>query len=240
MTLIGEGRLGIGPNNSTDTKASQRDLAYGVIRRSILLGHAKRGSRINERVLAEKLGISRVPVREAMLCLHGEGLISKSKRGLEVTQLSPEEIMYQVEFRAIVECAAIRLVAERITPAELQRLREVVAQQEILIRAQDREAFRESDLSFHQLLLKATRNPFIIRLSGTLALGSMIENEREGEEGETRLRLADAVAVEGHRRILNAVARKRADEAEALMYEHIAKGMLYESQAEEDGDEDKA
>jgi len=210
MTLTGEGRLISDSKPPADAKASQRDLAYGVIRRAILLGQTKHGTRVNERVLAEKLGISRVPVREALLCLHGEGLISKSRRGLEVTKLSPDEVLHQIEFRAIIECAAVRLAAERITPPEIERLREVVAQQAILERAKDVEAFCESDLAFHQLILRATNNPFIIRLSGTLALGSVIAGKKN--DGVT----------EGHRQILEALARRDADRAEELMYDHVA------------------
>jgi DNA-binding GntR family transcriptional regulator len=225
MDVIGTGRLM--PEGPPKRKISQRELAYGVIRRSILLGHHKHGTRINERVLAEKLGISRVPVREALLCLHGEGLIRKSKRGLEVTKLSPEEILYQVEFRAIMECAAVRLAAERITAPEIERIQEVIAQQEILEHAKDLEAFRESDLVFHQLILKASKNPFMIRLTGSLAMGSVLGEVQHGG------------VVEGHRRILEAIRRGEADEAEALMYEHITKGPYYadEAKPKDNGDE---
>ncbi len=228
MPLIGEGRLVPDLKRAPDAKASQRDLAYGVIRRSILLGHTKHGTRINERILAEKLGISRVPVREALLCLHGEGLIRKSRRGLEVTKLSPEEVLYQVEFRAIIECAAVRLAAERITPAEIARLDEVIAQQEILEHAKDLEAFRESDLAFHQLILKATNNPFITRLSGTLAMGSIVGKVQHGG------------VVEGHRRILDALRKGDADEAEDLMYDHVTKGPYYEENGSGSGQPDKS
>jgi DNA-binding GntR family transcriptional regulator len=225
MDLIGAARLM--PEGPPDSKISQRDLAYGVIRRSILLGHHKHGTRINERVLAEKLGISRVPVREALLCLHGEGLIRKSKRGLEVTKLSPEEILYQVEFRAIMECAAVRLAAERITPAEIERLQEVIGQQAILEHAKDLEAFREADIAFHQLLLRATKNPFIIRMSGTLAMGSVLGEVQHGG------------VVDGHRRILDAIRHGDADEAESLMYDHITKGPYYAEEAKSKGNGDE-
>jgi DNA-binding GntR family transcriptional regulator len=213
-----------------DSKSSQRDLAYGVLRRAILLGHTKHGTRINERIVAEKLGISRVPVREALLCLHGEGLISKSKRGLQVTELSAEEVSYQQEFRAIIECAAVRLAAGRITDGELERLRELVDQQRILELAREHDAFRESDLMFHQLLLKATHNPFLIRLSGSLALGPIMGQVEHGG------------VAESHRRILDAVSRGDADEAEDLMYEHVTRGPLYadevsQPRVDDDGEE---
>ncbi|MCC6241128.1 MAG: GntR family transcriptional regulator [Phycisphaerales bacterium] len=201
---------------SRKIKSSHRDRAYGVIRRSILLGHLKRGVRVNERVLAEQLGISRMPVREALLCLHGEGLIRKSKCGLQVTKLTPQETGYQKEFRAIVECAAVRLAGQRITPAEIERLREVIAEQEILETAKDMQAFGESDLLFHQLLLKASRNPFLTRLSGTLGMGLVVGGSEPCK-----------ATVEMHAQILDAVAKGDADEAEKQMYKHVIEDSTY-------------
>lgn len=215
MSSLNLGHLPPGTKPGRDNRRSHRDLAYGVIRRSILLGHAEHGMPVNERVVAEKLGISRVPVREALLCLHGEGLVSRSKRGMEVTALSPEEAEYQTEFRTIVECAAARLSAERITQPQLDQLYALVDEQEILEHAQETDAFRESDQKFHQLILQSTKNPFIVRLSGTLAMGSQIGDD--GREG---------VAM-GHRRIVDALAESDPDKAERLMYEHVTCGPFY-------------
>lgn len=190
-------------------RSSQRDLAYGVLRRSILLGQTKHGTRINERVVAEKLGISRVPVREALLCLHGEGLVQRSRRGLEVRNLSTEDVGYQAEFRAIIECAAVRLASERITPDEINRLGELVDQQEILCRSDDMDAFVESDLAFHQLILRATRNPFISRIAAMLAMGAHFTDA------------SNESTARNHRRILDAIAAGDAERAAELTYEHV-------------------
>jgi DNA-binding GntR family transcriptional regulator len=137
-------------------------------------------------------------------------LIRKSKRGLQVVKLTPEETAYQMEFRAIVECAAVRLVAERITPVEIERLREVVVEQEVLLNSQDFQALYESDLHFHQLLLKASRNPFIYRLSAALGMSFSAANAT-----------VSSVAIRTHASLLDAVGTGDADGAEKLMYEHI-------------------
>lgn len=190
---------------------SQRDLAFEVLRRSIVLGDTKSGTRINERLVAEKLGISRVPVREAMLCLHGEGLLSKSKCGLEVTRLSPEDAEHQLEFRVIVECAAVRLASRRLSDEDAEQLQEELSRQSALVHEQDWRALHESDLRFHQLLLKATNNPFLNRLTGTIALGLLytgLENESTS-------------VVEEHRAILEAVIQGDEDEASHLMHLHV-------------------
>lgn len=218
MPLIDAGPLAPDNKSPRDTKTTNRDLAYGVIRRSIMLGHAAHGTPVNERIIAEKLGISRVPVREALLCLHGEGLISRSKRGLEVVSMSPDEAEYQTEFRAIVECSAARLAADRMTEAELDRLYELIAHQRILERSRDWDAFRESDLAFHHQILKATDNPFITRLSGTLAMGQQLgPKEMLG-------------VPDNHQGIADALAARDADEAERLMYEHVTNGPFHENQ----------
>lgn len=194
----------------SDLKTSHRDLAFEVLRRSIVLGDTKSGTRINERVVAEKLGISRVPVREAMLCLHGEGLLSKSKCGLEVTRVPPEDVPHQIEFRAIIECAATRLAAQRITPDEVARLQEEISRQAVLHHDEDWRAMRESDLLFHQLILRATNNPFLARLSGTLALGLVYA----GYGDEQRIDV-------GHRAILEAISDGDGELAARHMYEHV-------------------
>lgn len=190
-------------------RSSQRDLAYGVLRRSILLGKTKHGTRINERVVAEKLGISRVPVREALLCLHGEGLVQRSRRGLEVTRLSPEHVAYQAEFRAIIECAAARLACERIAADQVEQLRRLIDQQEILSCSDDLEAFIESDLAFHQGILAATGNPFLSRIAATMAMGAHFTGR------------SNARTVENHRQILDAIAAGQADRAAELMHAHV-------------------
>lgn len=215
MPLIDSGPLAPDNKSPRDVKTTNRDLAYGVIRRSILLGHAAHGTQVNERIIAEKLGISRVPVREALLCLHGEGLISRSKRGLEVVSLSSDEAEYQTEFRAIIECSAARLAVDRITEAELDRLYELIAHQRILERSRDWDAFRESDLAFHHQILAATDNPFITRLTGTLAMGQ----QRAPKE---LLGVPD-----NHQGIVDALSKRDADEAERLMYEHITNGPFH-------------
>jgi DNA-binding GntR family transcriptional regulator len=146
-----------------------------------------------------------------MLCLHGEGLLSKSKCGLEVTPMSHEDIEHQAEFRVIVECAAVRLVAKRLTPEYSERLQEEVARQAVLLHEQNWRAILESDLYFHELLLNATQNPFLMRLSGSIALGlHYCGTERD-----------NYATVDEHREILEAVIAGDADLAVRLMHLHI-------------------
>lgn len=198
---------------SAEPRRTHRQRAYGVIRRNILLGRLEEGAKINECELAAQFGMSRIPVREALLCLHGEGLISKSgNRGLKVAEMSPEEVRSQVEFRSIVECAAVRLACTRIKPDLIERLQELVEEQEVLVHAKDWQAFRESDVVFHHLLLKASENSFMAQLSGSPALGAIFSPKNS----------IDMSTVEGHRKILAAVRNGAADEAEKLIYEHIA------------------
>jgi DNA-binding GntR family transcriptional regulator len=206
---------------SSDTlevpKPSHRERAYGVIRREICLGRIKHGTKINERVLAERLGMSRMPVREALLCLHGEGLVAISgNRGMKVAEMTPEEARQQVEFRTVIECAALEMACERITSAQIERLEDLLLEQEVLVNAKDWQAFRESDLTFHHLLLSAAGNKFISQMSGSLAMGSTYSPQVAN----------DLSIVHSHRRILEAVRLGLIEDAKRLMHEHITGGPL--------------
>jgi len=197
------------------TTPTHRERAYGVIRREICLGRMERGSKVNERVLAEKLGMSRMPVREALLCLYGEGLIAMSgSRGMKVAEMTPEEARQQIEFRAVIECAAVQMAAERITPAEIKRLQEILDEQEVLVYANDKQAFHESDVTFHHLILKAAGNTFIAQMAGSLAMGATYSSQTVNE-------VEYLSVVHNHRRILEAVRRGLGEEAKGLMYEHV-------------------
>lgn len=232
MSIISEELYPDSLKQALGNKASHRDLAYGIVRREILLGRMKHGTKINECQLAEKLGISRTPVREALLRLHGEGIVSKSRGGLKVTKMSPKETERQIEFRTIIECAAVRLACLRITTLELERLQEVVDHQKILTQPKDQEAFLEADLTFHHLILKATDNPFFIRMSSSLALGQLHMRVDIDEEividGQRRYvhTPSNASVVTGHQHILDALKERNADKAEKLMYAHVSNGIF--------------
>jgi DNA-binding GntR family transcriptional regulator len=101
---------------------SQADLAYTLIRRSVLGGTFSVGQILTESQLAQFCNVSRTPVREALQRLEMEQVLVRSDRGLTVPDPSPEQIYDIYETRAILEAAACRLAAERRTEVDLAHI----------------------------------------------------------------------------------------------------------------------
>jgi DNA-binding GntR family transcriptional regulator len=133
-----------------------------AIRRSILDGVLRPGERIVEQQLAERLNVSRTPVREALLKLERENLVARIGRGMAVRRYSSDEVRDIYSLRAHLESFAARLAAERISEAELSALTQVQDEMEAepfdtshvdLIRKLSRDNQR-----FHALVVRAARN----------------------------------------------------------------------------------
>ncbi len=110
---------------------SVADLAYERIRGHVLGGEVPPGARLGQVELAERFGISRTPVREALRRLAGEGLVDfHSNRGFRVTDLGLDAVLRRMEVRSLVEPGIARLAAQRRTEEDLQHLGDVIASQE--------------------------------------------------------------------------------------------------------------
>ena len=97
-----------------------RDVVFNTLRRAILKGDLKPGERLMEIALAEKLGVSRTPIREAIRKLELEGLVVMAPRkGAKVASITERDLNDVLEVRKGMEELAIRLACERITPEEL-------------------------------------------------------------------------------------------------------------------------
>lgn len=147
---------------------SVREAAYAHLRGAILMGTLLPGARISEPGLAQELGISRTPVREALQRLAQEGLVELLPgRGARVRVLSAEEVREVYDVRALLEGEAAALAAENATEAELNRL-------ERLLQALDalpKEAYAQQmqvDFDFHTTLVEAAHNKTLARIYADL------------------------------------------------------------------------
>src|SRR5688500_3082861 len=108
------------------TQVLRHDVA-DAIRSAIAGGVLKPGQRVLEVELAEELGVSRLPVREAIRQLEHEGLlVSQPHRGTFVAQVTPDDIREMFSLREALESLAARLVAARATPVEVEALQQLV------------------------------------------------------------------------------------------------------------------
>ncbi len=202
-----------------DSYQPLREVVCETLRDAIRKGKLKPGERLMEIQLAEDLGVSRTPVREAIRKLELEGyVIMMPRRGTYVANLSIRDVNEVFEIRTSLDSLASGLAAERITEEELERLQRLLVAIGGYIEENDMDKIVECDTEFHDLLYQASRNS---RLVG------IIFNLREQL---TRFRSTSMAfpgrlkaTLEEHRRIVEAIAQGDVAEARAAAEYHMEK-----------------
>jgi DNA-binding GntR family transcriptional regulator len=191
--------------------------ATELIREAIIDGRLEPGRRLKEEELARELGISRTPVREALLMLQAEGLVvAIPNRGAMVRVHTTEDLDDLYQLRALLEGYAARRAATRISEKELQQLNSSCDRFESLDPDEElRELVREN-LLFHSSILDA---------AGSARLGSMVRRVIElplvyksyiwYSPDQKR------ISAHYHRQIVNALAARDSERVELIMKEHI-------------------
>lgn len=194
-----------------------RDIVFEHLRAAIVAGALKPGERLMELQLAEDMGVSRTPVREAIRKLELEGLVSMiARRGAYVSDLSIRDIAETFEVRAALESLAAGLAAERIVPEELEQLERVLVEIGTCEQQGTIERMVELDEEFHALLFSATRNS---------RLSQIISNLREQIARFRRSSLSTPGRIKAvfheHKSIVEAISDRNSSLAQALAREHI-------------------
>jgi DNA-binding GntR family transcriptional regulator len=194
-----------------------RDIVFEHLRAAIISGALKPGERLMELQLAEDMGVSRTPVREAIRKLELEGLVSMvARRGAYVSDLSIRDIAETFEVRAALESLAAGLAAERIVPEELEQLERVLVEIGTCEQQGTIERMVELDEEFHALLFAATRNS---------RLSQIISNLREQIARFRRSSLSTPGRIKAvfqeHKSIVEAISDRNSSLAQALAREHI-------------------
>ncbi|MEW6638606.1 MAG: GntR family transcriptional regulator, partial [Actinomycetota bacterium] len=144
------------------------DLAYRRIRDLVLSGELAPGARLGQVELAERFGISRTPVREALRRLAGEGLVDQiSNRGFRVADLGLDAVLRRLEVRALLEPGIARLAAERRSKRDVERLKAAISREEV---ARSGIAAHDASRDFHVALARAAGNEELVRVLETLWL----------------------------------------------------------------------
>ena len=192
-------------------------LVQRELERRILAGTLAPGDKLNEEDIAGQLNVSRGPVREAFRALESAGLVRMEKnRGVFVRQVSIAEANEIYEVRAGLDELIGRLLAERIKPAELAELRELLKKMQQAARAKDVEAYYPLNVRFHDRLAELTGNGTLLSAYRRLV------NELHLYRKETLARGADSfpISTREHAEVVEALARKDCDRAGKLLYEH--------------------
>ena len=186
------------------------------IERRILHGELAPGAKLNEAALAEALGVSRGPVREAFRMLEEAGLVRQEKnRGAFVRSIPLDEAMEIFDLRAMMEESVGRRLAVAITPEQLRQVRALVDAMEKAVKAGDADAYHLLNLEFHDTLVAFAGNrkqtSLYRRLINELSLFR-------------RMNLSDArllpMSASEHRAIVKAIASGDADAAGRAMRAH--------------------
>lgn len=188
--------------------------AYERLVADIRAGALKPGDRLTEAELAQRLGISRTPVREAIRQLESDGLVDHVPRvGAVVRTLDYAEITELYEMRAVLESTAARFAARAASDVELAELEAINAE---MADASDTQKLSEANQQFHAVLLNAARNRFLVKSVEAVQKTLLILGPSTMEEGG---RASEAIAE--HQRILDALRKRDCDAAEAVMRVHI-------------------
>jgi len=134
-------------------------LAVDAIRHRILTGKFAPGERLVEAHLSTELGVSRMPVREALRVLAAEGVVAiEPRRGATVALYSPEQIQEFVEVRATLEALNAKLAAKRHDPEEIRKLEQILAAGTRVAEKGDFAALHEANNNFHEALAQVASN----------------------------------------------------------------------------------
>ncbi|MER8014187.1 GntR family transcriptional regulator [Streptomyces griseoluteus] len=142
---------------------SVRERVLAALRQDIISGRLGPGDRLVERELADRYGVSRVPVREAIRALVGEGFVLfESARRTVVRRLTPDDVRELFELREALEVYAAGLAASRATPGALEDLRALLAEAATATEAGEAEAITDVNTRFHDRILAMAGNGLLV------------------------------------------------------------------------------
>lgn len=142
-----------------------RDVVFQTLRQAILRGELQPGERLMEIKLADKLGVSRTPVREAIRKLELEGLVLMiPRRGAEVAEITEKSLRDVLEVRGALEDLAMDLACDRITADDIEKMKEAAEGFAVSLESGDVTEIAEADVKFHDIIYFATDNQRLIQL----------------------------------------------------------------------------
>ena len=194
-----------------------REVVFESIRGAIISGVLKPGERLMEVQFAEKMGVSRTPIREAIRKLELEGLIIMiPRKGAYVADLSINNIIDVLEVRSALEGLASGLAALRITNEEIKELELTALQFQKAIESNDVDGIIRTDIDFHDKIFKATRNEKLLQMANSL---------REQVQRFRIMYVNKSINSEDlpkdHYEIAKAISERNVDMAEKLARRHI-------------------
>jgi len=190
--------------------------AYSMILAAIDDGIYRPGDRLVESELAERFGVSRTPIREALQRLETQSLLTRDGRSLIVASLDHNQLAELYVVRAELEALAARLAAKHATPEEVRVLRGMVVEDRRLVN--NPAALSRANKRFHKLIHLASHNRFLVQqldlVHRSMALLATTSLEAEGR---------GPAALDEHDAIVEAIARGDGGAADQALRDHISR-----------------
>lgn len=194
-----------------------RDVVFNTLRQAILKGELAPGERLMEIQLADRLGVSRTPIREAIRKLELEGLVLMiPRKGAEVAKISEKSLRDVLEVRRSLEELAIELACQRMTEEDVELLEKTQMEFREAVEQGDAMGIAESDERYHDVIYYGTGNSRLVQI---------LNNLREQMYRYRLEYIKDAdkrqVLLIEHEKIMKAIKSRRVAEAKEAMREHI-------------------
>ena len=194
-----------------------RDVVFNTLRQAILTGELKPGERLMEIHLANKLGVSRTPIREAIRKLELEGLVTMiPRRGAEVAQITEKSMNDVLEVRRAMDALCVELACDRITPEELQDLKKACDTFEAAVKTDDIKQIAQADVAFHDIIYAATDNRRLIQL-----LNNLREQMYRYRIEYLKKKECYPQLLEEHQTIIDSIESRDKDRATQITGQHI-------------------
>ena len=195
-----------------------RDVVYNTLRRAILRGELVPGQRLMEIQLAEKMGVSRTPVREAIRKLELDGLVEViPRKGAEVAHMSGKNLRDVLEVRRALEELAGELACQRMTAGEFKELEQANHRFASVLGSSDITVIAQADEDFHAVIYRATENERLIQM-----VNHLLEQMYRYRIEYLKKKECHPQLLEEHAAIMKAIEEHDKEKATQITIQHIA------------------
>ncbi len=196
-----------------------RDVVFQTLRQAILRGEIQPGERLMEIHLAQKLGVSRTPVREAIRMLELEGLVMTiPRRGAVVAEITVSDLEDVLEVRLALEELAVQIVCKKLTQEQLDEMKALAAGFRRTLDGDDVGECAQADMAFHEAIYNATGNKRLVQI-----LNNLREQMYRYRMEYLKDKSSHRILVEEHAEILQALEARDEQRALEATRQHIAR-----------------
>ena len=203
-------------SDKANNMVKSKEMIYQSIRMDIISQKLKPGQVVTEDELAKKYNVSRTPIREILRKLEYEELIEISNKRILIYKMTDKDIAEVLHIRMLLECAAARTTAQRITNEQIKELEKIEVQLEKAIKEEDSVLSFDADEKLHDFIITTAGNMRVRKILYNL-MGQVLRIRYISSHKPGRIKTTG----EEHKRIISALKRRDADDAEEKMKEHF-------------------